>query len=312
MAEELRDAERALPKVGSTGLLVVSAAYVLMNAAYLLVLPAEIISGGGGGTAPNVNVSVSVGAPIENGGEKGTGGGNEEAMGVIFAQTVAGRWAGFVVTCVVALSSFGALNSCLYLSARQFFATARDGLFPALLTHTNAKGAPYGAILATGVWTIALITVMSSFATLVNYLSAAMWLFYGLVGVAVMVSRWREPDAPRPYRVPGYPLVPCVYIVVCVGLSGCTFVASPLPCAAALLFVAAAFPVHWVCFVWLPRRKARNTSFLTWMVEENNSDGDGDGVMGAGGGGGGGGGSLSYGRTNGNGGAPPSQYGPVS
>ena len=64
-----------------------------------------------------------------------------------------------------------------------------------MLTHTNAKGAPYGAILATGAWTIALITVMSSFATLVNYLSAAMWLFYGLVGVAVNGCRPGGPES---------------------------------------------------------------------------------------------------------------------
>jgi APA family basic amino acid/polyamine antiporter len=98
---------------------------------------------------------------------------------------------------VVALSSFGALDSCLYLSARQFYATARDGLFPALLARTNAKSAPHYAIMATGAWTVALIAVMSSFATLVNYLSAAIWLYCGLVGVAVVVSRRGDPGAVR-------------------------------------------------------------------------------------------------------------------
>ena len=209
MGEELRDAKTALPKVGSTGLAVVSAVYLLMNVAYLLVLPAAIIAGdeeltGGGADAPA-------------GGDagKGGGGGSGDAMGVVFARAVAGRWAGLVVTCVVALSSFGALNSCLYLSARQFYATARDGLFPALLARTNAKSAPHYAIMATGAWTVALIAVMSSFATLINYLSAAMWLYNGLVGVAVVVSRrgdpgavrrggetrrvWRERGTPEPY-----------------------------------------------------------------------------------------------------------------
>ena len=56
---------------------------------------------------------------------------------------------------------------------------------------TNAGSAPHVAILATGAWTVALIAVLSSFDTLVNYLSAAMWIFYGAVGVAVVVSRRR-------------------------------------------------------------------------------------------------------------------------
>lgn len=231
-AEELRDAERMLPKVGSTGLAIVSTVYVLMNIAYLLVLPAEVISHAGS--------------------ENGT-----EAIGVVFAKTVAGRWAGLAVTLVVTLSSLGALNSCLYLSARQFYATARDGLFPAVLARTNAKAAPHCAILATGAWTVALLAALSSFATLVNYLSAAMWLFYGLVGVAVIVSRWREQASTRLYTVPGYPVVPVIYVIVCTCLSGCTLVADPIPCLAALLFVASAFPIHWVWFVWLPRRRAR-------------------------------------------------------
>lgn len=232
MGEELREPEKTLPKVGMTGLGIVSAAYIGMNVAYLLVLPADVIDGSAGGA-------------------------QVDAMGVTFARTVAGAWAGHVVTVVVAASSFGALNSCLYLSARQFYAAARDGLFPAALAVTNARAAPHRAIFATGTLTIALLWLLSSFATLVNYLSAAMWLYYGLVGVAVIVSRRKDPDVVRPYSMPGYPLVPALYVLMCTYLSACTFAAAPGPCAGALLFVAAAFPLHHVWFVWFPRRRRR-------------------------------------------------------
>ena len=225
LGEELRDPERALPKVGTTGLSLVSAAYVAMNVAYLLVLPADV---------------------VDSSSSTGIGGG--DAMGVTFARAVAGDWAAHVVTVVVAMSSFGALNSCTLLSARQFYAAARDGLFPAALARTNARAAPHVAIYATAVWTVALLFVMSSFATLVNYLSVAMWLYYGLVGVAVFVSRRADPDARRPYAAPGYPVIPAVYVATCVYLSGCTFMAAPLPCAGALAFVAAAFPLRLACF----------------------------------------------------------------
>ena len=78
------------------------------------------------------------------GGEGGGGGGgdtptptanNEDVvLGVFFARTVAGSWAGIAVTCVVVVSSFGGLNASIYLGARQFYAAARDdGVFPAVM-----------------------------------------------------------------------------------------------------------------------------------------------------------------------------------
>lgn len=243
MGEELVSPQKTLPRVGKTGLAIVSAAYILLNVAYLLVLPARVMANGTNG-----------------------------AMGVSFARAVAGGWAGAAVTVVVAVSSFGALNSCMYLSARQFYATARDGLFPEILARTNSRKAPHVAILATALWTSVLTCVMSSFAVLVNYLSCAMWLFYGLVGVAVFKSRHENPDVYRPYKVPGYPLVPALYVGACVFLSASTFFAAPAQCFLALLFVALAFPVHRTTFVWWPERAAR----LNIPVQDGGASGGGE------------------------------------
>lgn len=234
IGEEIFDPERNLPRVGICGLTVVSSVYLCLNLAYLMVLPADVIANGSTSETSDSN----------------------RAMGVFFARTVAGRYAGLAVTVVVALSSFGALNSCMYLSARQFYASARDGLFPESLARVNKRQAPHVAILATAFWTAALTCVMSSFAALVNYLSVAMWLYYGLVGVAVFKSRATFPDAERPYSTPGYPFVPAVYVAACLYLSACTFAAAPRQCFCALLFVAAAFPVHEAVFVWWPSRRA--------------------------------------------------------
>ena len=103
IGEEIQDPERNLPRVGVIGLTVVSSVYLCLNLAYLMVLPADVIAHGS------------------------TSEDSKQAMGVFFARTVAGRYAGLAVTVVVALSSFGALNSCMYLSARQFYASARVG-----------------------------------------------------------------------------------------------------------------------------------------------------------------------------------------
>ena len=243
IGEEIRDPERNLHRVGIIGLTIVSSVYLCLNLAYLMVLPASVIANGS------------------------TSEDSKQAMGVFFARSVAGRYGGFAVTVIVALSSFGALNSCMYLSARQFYASARDGLFPESLARVNARQAPHVAILATTLWTAALTCVMSSFAALVNYLSVAMWLYYGLVGVAVFKSRATFPDAERPYSVPGYPFVPAIYVAACLYLSVCTFAAAPWQCFCALVFVAAAFPIHEAAFAWWPSRQAVSDESLSGLRE---------------------------------------------
>ena len=164
-----------------------------------------------------------------------------------------------------------------------------------VMASTNARSAPHVSILATCAWTVVLIASLSSFATLINYLSSVMWLYYGLVGVAVIVTRRSARRGGGPsglgrgagagsggrgagisgsevseescsthtrapggggggcYNVPGYPMVPVLYAASCVYLSGCTFVAAPVPCAAAMGFIAVSFPVYWAMFVWTPR-----------------------------------------------------------
>ena len=138
--------------------------------------------------------------------------------------------------------------------------TASIVLVPSILFNAlvvpDVASATHVAILATAFWTAALTCVMSSFAALVNYLSVAMWLYYGLVGVAVFKSRATFPDAERPYSVPGYPIVPAIYVAACLYLSACTFAAAPWQCFCALLFVAAAFPIHEAAFAWWPSRMA--------------------------------------------------------
>ena len=89
-----RKAEECKPlRVGTTGLAVVSVAYVLMNVAYLLVLPADLIAGGGGGGGGGSGGGTDGGGGSSGDGGGGAGGGGGDAMGVVFARTVAGHWA---------------------------------------------------------------------------------------------------------------------------------------------------------------------------------------------------------------------------
>lgn len=226
LAEELKDPAHALPRVGIGSLSIVTFAYVLMNVAYLLVLPAAQVAS----------------SPV---------------MGVDFGKAAAnGKWAGMLLAAFVSVSSLGAVFNCTFLSVRQFYATARDGLFPAVLARTNANGAPWVAALITCGWA-AVLVLPSNFQSLVNFLSVALWVYYGLIGLVVVILRRKDPHLERPFKVPGYPLTPLLFFAVCMYGSVSTFVADPLSCTASTAFVLLAFPIHHVAYVLRPRWRAQ-------------------------------------------------------
>lgn len=215
MAEELQDPVKTLPRVCVGTLGTITTLYLIMNAAYLLVLPATTVAASG-------------------------------AMGVEFArEAVRSPWAGNIMAALVTVSSFGGVFNCLFFSSRQFYATARDGLFPEVLARTTESGAPWVAVLFTAVWSCILM-LPSDFGNLVNYLSFAMWLYFAAIGVLVPLSRYRKPDQVRPIRVPLSPLAPLAFSGLCLYIAQSTFISDPLSCGLSLLFVLAAFPIHYV------------------------------------------------------------------
>ena len=94
------------------------------------------------------------------------------------------------------------------------------------------------------VWAGILI-LSGSFDDLTNFAIFAFWLFYGMTTAAVFVFRRREPDAPRPYRTWGYPVVPAVFVLVTVYLIVFTIKDAPVQSLIGLVIIAAGLPVYW-------------------------------------------------------------------
>jgi amino acid transporter len=121
-----------------------------------------------------------------------------------------------LIVAIVALTSITSMNAILIAGARTTYAAARDNAGLARLGRWHlARGTPAPAIVATAVVALALVafgSYASGVATMVDYLSPVYWLFLTMSGCALFVLRRRFPDAPRPFRVPGYPFVPLAFV----------------------------------------------------------------------------------------------------
>jgi amino acid transporter len=185
---EVRDPRRVLPRAIIIGTLAVIAIYLLANVAYLAVMPVEEIRG-----SKLVAADVAqrlIGAP-----------------GVVF------------VAATVMLSTFGTLNATLLTAPRVFFAMADDGLFFRRVASVHPRfGTPYVAILlAAGLG--AVFVLLRTFEQLADIFVTAIVPFYALAVAAVFVLRRRAGYAP-PFRTPGYPVVPALFILATLFLLG--------------------------------------------------------------------------------------------
>jgi basic amino acid/polyamine antiporter, APA family len=217
LAGEIRDPQRNLPRAFVGGMLVVALLYVFVNLAYFYVLtPAQV-------------ASVSTGSSV--------------------ATEVLRRYLGPAAVSLTAvalmISSFGSLHSSVLANSRVPFAMARDGLFFRGLGHLSARAnVPARAILAQAAWA-SVLAVSGSYDTLTDSVIFASWLFYGLSTASLFVFRRTMPDAPRPYRALGYPLVPVAFVLVTVALLVNTFIAAPRQAFQGVAVLLAGLPLYW-------------------------------------------------------------------
>ena len=182
---ELRDARRLMPRVLVGSLVLIAALYLLVNLAYVRVL-------GLGGVA------------------------GSDAVAADLMRRVSGAPGAGVISALVVAAALTSANATMITGARSACALGRD--FPALsfLGRWDARsGSPRMAMLVQGGLALLLVGLgalaRDGFRVAVEYTAPVFWLFFLLVGVAVFVLRIREPDTPRPFRVPWYPLLPLVF-----------------------------------------------------------------------------------------------------
>ena len=216
---ELRDPSRNAPRAFIGGMLVVGTLYVLVTVSYFYVLsPTEIAS---------IPASSTVGTEV--------------------LRRFLGPVAVTVLACVLMLSAFGAMQTSALAGARIGFAMARDGLFFRRLAELSpTTRAPVKAIIALASFATVL-AVSGTFDTLTDASMFGAWLFYGLAASTVFVFRRTAPEAPRPYRCLGYPVLPAIFLVVVASVIVNTFVATPQSAflGAGLMLLGLPFYFYW-------------------------------------------------------------------
>jgi APA family basic amino acid/polyamine antiporter len=217
LAGEIRDPQRNLPRAFVGGTLLVAALYLFVNAAYYFALtPLEIAS---------VPVSSSVATEV--------------------LKRFLGPMAVSMTAAALMVSSFGSLHASVLANSRIPYAMARDGLFfHGLVRLSPRSNVPVRAILALAAWA-SVLALSGSYDTLTDSVIFASWLFYGLVTASLFVFRRTMPDAPRPYRALGFPLIPMIFLFVTAALLVNTFVAAPREAVRGVALLAAGLPFYW-------------------------------------------------------------------
>jgi APA family basic amino acid/polyamine antiporter len=199
-AGEIRNPRRNLPISLAVGTGVVLALYVFCNFVYLAVLPLA-------GTAGAATV---LGRGIQYATEDRVGTAvMEQAFGGIGAKLMAG---------VILVSTFGCDNGLLLAGARVYYAMSQDGLFFKSVGKLNANGVPVNALWLQWAWAC-LLCVSGSYGNLLDYVIFAVLIFYILTIVGLFVLRRKRPDAVRPYKAFGYPVLPALYIAMAAWIS---------------------------------------------------------------------------------------------
>ncbi|HET9708405.1 MAG TPA: amino acid permease [Gemmatimonadales bacterium] len=148
------------------------------------------------------------------------------------------------VSAAVLVSVFSAANGLALTGPRMYYAMGRDGVFFRSLGAVHPRfGTPAMAIAAGGAWAI-LLTLWGSFEQLLTYVVFASWLFAALAAASVFVLRRRHPEAARPFRVPGYPVTPALFILAALAIVANTVLARPQQALAGLAIVLIGTPAY--------------------------------------------------------------------
>ena len=181
---EIRNPERSIPIALIAGVGIVAVLYMLTNAAVQYVLPAA-------------SIAVSPRPASE-----------ATALAV-------GLWGAAMVSAGMALSMLVTLNGTIMSGARVPFAMARDGYFFKAMAEVHPRfHTPSVALIVQLILSVFLLLFAGSFKQLFSLAIFAEWLFYMIAASTVFVLRRKEPNAPRPYRTWGYPVVPALFVIV--------------------------------------------------------------------------------------------------
>ena len=225
-AGEVRNPQRNLPLSLVLGTGVVLALYLLANFVYLFALPLAGDPHGASGFARGIQYA------------------SEDRVATAVLQQIFHSAGGYLMAAAILISTFGCANGLILAGSRVYYAMSKDGLFFKATGRLHPKyKTPVASLILQAVWTC-LLCVSGSYSQLLDYIICAELVFYILTIASLFVLRVRRPDAPRPYRALGYPVLPALYIVMAITICYALLRYKPQYTWPGLILVLLGVPVY--------------------------------------------------------------------
>ena len=223
---EVKDPTRNIPKGIVIGTFVVIFIYLLVNVTYLSLL-----------SIPQLEQIHAAGNQI---------------AAVEAVRSFWGTSGVLFISLLILVTTMGCTNASILTGARPYYAMAKEKLFFSGIGKLNNANVPGNSLLWQGVWASVLV-LSGTFDQLTDMIIFAVFIFYGATSLGVFILRRKMPDAHRPYKVWGYPFVPAIFILFCIGLFFNTIVARPREAAIGVILILSGIPV----FFYLQRKYSK-------------------------------------------------------
>jgi basic amino acid/polyamine antiporter, APA family len=215
---EVKDPTKNIPRGIVTGVFIVIGIYLLVNITYLTLLSIPQL----------IHINDS---------------GNQIAA-VEAVRTFGGTTGVLFISLLILVTTLGCTNASILTGARPYYAMAREKLFFPGIAKINSANVPSASLLWQGIWASVLV-LSGTFDQLTDMVIFSVFIFYGATTLGVFILRRRMPDVHRPYKVWGYPYVPAIFILFCVGLLINTIVTRPREASIGLILIFSGIPVYY-------------------------------------------------------------------
>jgi APA family basic amino acid/polyamine antiporter len=216
---EVKNPNRNIPKGIVMGVFVVILIYLLVNVTYLLLL-----------SIPQLEQIHAAGNQI---------------AAVEAVRSFWGSGGVLFISLLILLTTLGCTNASILTGARPYYAMSREGLFFSGIGKLNKANVPGNSLLWQGIWASVLV-LSGTFDQLTDMIIFAVFIFYGATTLGVFILRKKMRDTHRPYKVWGYPFVPAIFIIFCIGLFVNTIATRPREAAIGLVLILLGIPVYWL------------------------------------------------------------------
>lgn len=226
-AGEVKDPQRNIPLSLFFGTLIVTILYVMANVAYLMLLPV-------------------MGSPAgEDVISRGIMFATDDRVATAAIATIFGSAAVIIMAILIMVSTFGCNNGLILSGARLYYAMSKDGVFFKRAGTLNKNDVPGFALIIQGIWA-SLLCLSGTYGDLLDYCTFSSLLFYMVTIIGLFILRKTRPDADRPYKAFGYPVLPAIYIVLAGAICVALLYAKPATCGRGLIIVFIGIPVYYL------------------------------------------------------------------